>query len=307
MDKIRKIVKELLTKNKNKNKCSCGCNSCKNVGNPGPVLNENINAKVIMTENMKHHVTNKLPISENLFRYGSQAFLDLWAETRYLYSRNAIHVNEIDKEILLETDLGEYGIYNGQKVPLDLLLEDSLGDISDIDFAKHVRYIPLSDLLWKIMNLYHDRNDQTYLELYYELEPLFSQDSKNKTNYHEVKTILSKYLTDPEINELLASINTGLNEAKDKKHPPLNKPHRGGAKKFYVYVRNPKTKSIKKVSFGDTTGLSAKINNPTARRAFAKRHHCERAKDKTKASYWSCRLPRYAKLLGLKSNFSGYW
>ena len=29
--------------------------------------------------------------------------------------------------------------------------------------------------------------------------------------------------------------------------------------------------------------------------------------DKTKASYWSCRLPRYAKLLGLKSSFSGFW
>jgi len=28
--------------------------------------------------------------------------------------------------------------------------------------------------------------------------------------------------------------------------------------------------------------------------------------DKTKALYWSCRLPRYAKLLGLKSSFSGF-
>jgi hypothetical protein len=92
-----------------------------------------------------------------------------------------------------------------------------------------------------------------------------------------------------------------------KKNPPLGKPKRGGSKKFYVYVRDPKTKKIKKVSFGDTTGLSAKINNPEARRAFAKRHDCANKKDKTKASYWSCRLPRYAKLLGLKSSFSGFW
>ncbi len=48
-------------------------------------------------------------------------------------------------------------------------------------------------------------------------------------------------------------------------------------------------------------------NNPEARRAFAKRHDCANKKDRTKASYWSCRLPRYAKLLGLKSNFSGFW
>ena len=98
-----------------------------------------------------------------------------------------------------------------------------------------------------------------------------------------------------------------LNEAEKKKTPALNKPKRGGSKKFYVYVRNPKTKKIKKVSFGDTTGLSAKINNPQARKAFAARHKCAQKTDKTKASYWSCRLPRYAKLLGLKSNFGGYW
>jgi hypothetical protein len=99
-----------------------------------------------------------------------------------------------------------------------------------------------------------------------------------------------------------------LAEAKKvkKKNPPLNKPKRGSSKKFYVYVRKPGG-GIKKVSFGDTSGLSAKINNPEARRAFAKRHDCANKKDKTKASYWSCRLPRYAKLLGLKSNFSGFW
>lgn len=92
-----------------------------------------------------------------------------------------------------------------------------------------------------------------------------------------------------------------------KKQPALNKPHRGGSKKFYVFVKNPKTGGIKKVSFGDTTGLSAKINNPAARKSFAARHKCSQKKDKTQAGYWACRLPRYAKLLGLKSNFSGFW
>ena len=88
----------------------------------------------------------------------------------------------------------------------------------------------------------------------------------------------------------------------------LGKPFRtpGGPKKFAVYVRKPGG-GIKKISFGDTTGLSAKINNPQARKAFSARHDCPNKKDRTKASYWSCRLPRYAKLLGLKSNFSGFW
>jgi hypothetical protein len=87
----------------------------------------------------------------------------------------------------------------------------------------------------------------------------------------------------------------------------IGKPKRGGSKKFYVYVKDPKTKKVKKVSFGDTTGLRAKLSNPKARKAFAARHDCKNKKDRTKASYWSCRLPRYAKLLGFKTTFSGYW
>jgi hypothetical protein len=98
----------------------------------------------------------------------------------------------------------------------------------------------------------------------------------------------------------------GLYEVDKKKTPPIGKPKRGGSKKFYVYVRKPGG-GVKKVSFGDTTGLSAKISNPKARKAFAARHDCKNKTDRTKASYWSCRLPRYAKLLGLKSSFSGFW
>ena len=99
-----------------------------------------------------------------------------------------------------------------------------------------------------------------------------------------------------------------LNEAEFKgKEVQLGKPKRGGSKKFYVYVKDPKTKKVKKVSFGDTTGLSTKINNPKARKAFAARHKCGTGEPKTSAKYWSCRLPRYSKFLGLKNSFSGFW
>jgi len=226
MENIRKIIREILIKQTTQHKCSCGCNTCENVGNPGPILNENISSRIIMSENMKYHIDNKVALTENTFRYGSDAFLDLWAEARYLYSRNAIYVNDLDKEILFETNLGEYGMYEGKKVPLDL--------------------------------------------------PMLEEEE--------------------------------LEESKDKKkNPPIGKPKRGGSKKFYVYVRDPKTKKIKKVSFGDTTGLSVKINDPKARRAFAKRHRCGTGESKTSARYWSCRLPRFSKLLGLKSSYSGFW
>lgn len=102
---------------------------------------------------------------------------------------------------------------------------------------------------------------------------------------------------------------TELDEAKYQgKKVELNKPKRGGSKKFYVYVRNPKTKKIKKVSFGAAGGggnLAVKLKDPKARKAFADRHNCDQKKDKTKAGYWSCRLPRYSKSLGLSG--SGQW
>jgi hypothetical protein len=205
--------------------CSCGCNTCET---KAPLLTEGVLFKQPISENLLYHIKNGKPLTENTFRYGSTAFINLWKEARTLYSRNILDVGDDDEHILLETHLGEYAMFEGERVPLDLpMLEEE---------------------------------DETLTEAKYQGEEV-----------------------------------------------ALGKPKRGGAKKFYVYVMNPKTKKVKKVSFGDTSGLSAKINNPKARKAFADRHDCKNKKDKTKAGYWSCRLPRYASLLGLKGSYSGYW
>jgi len=87
----------------------------------------------------------------------------------------------------------------------------------------------------------------------------------------------------------------------------LNKPKVGGPKKYYVYVKDPKTGNVKKVTWGDTTGLKVKLSDKEARKSFAARHDCENAKDKTKASYWACNLPRYAKQLGLSGGGNFFW
>ena len=77
----------------------------------------------------------------------------------------------------------------------------------------------------------------------------------------------------------------------------LNKPKRGGKKKFYVYVRNPKTKKVKKVAFG-AKGMTTGLRDPKRRKSFKNRHNCEDKNDKTKAGYWSCRIGRYPKVTG---------
>jgi hypothetical protein len=301
--RISRLIKEVLSKPLKEDKCNCGCHSCENVGNKGPVLNENLGAKITMTENMQYHVTNKLPLTENTFRYGSEAFLNLWAEARYLHEHNAIHLNDDDKELVVETDLGEYGIFEGKKVPLDLLMSDddydsTLGSEEEARDTNSILFLPYLDRLKDLKMRYNRSQDEKSKNFFMNLHDDLL-DAITRMDRDDINNIVAKY----------PNYFVGLNEAdKKKKNPPLGKPKRGGSKKFYVYVRDPKSKRIKKVSFGMAGGgLRAKLNNPKARQAFAKRHNCAQKKDKTKASYWSCRLPRYAKALGFNTTFSGYW
>ena len=211
---VETIKKTLLVK-----KCDCSA----------PTLNESLQHKMPISEAMRYHLDKQIPIHENVFRPGSKAHIELLNETRLLYKQGVIELQGTDKFLFEKTDLGRFGMFRGEVVPLDL--------------------------------------------------PLM-----------EIET-----LTEAELEE-------------EKKQPALGKPKRGGSKKFYVYVKDPKTKRIKKVSFGMAGGgLRAKLNNPKARRAFSNRHNCPQKKDRTKASYWSCRLPRYAKLLGFKTSFGGFW
>lgn len=90
----------------------------------------------------------------------------------------------------------------------------------------------------------------------------------------------------------------------------LSKPMRNnsGGGKFKVYVKDPKSGNIRMIKFGADGGggkLAVKLKDPAAKAAFKARHKCEQTKDKTTASYWSCRLPRYAKSLGLSGG--GQW
>ena len=98
-----------------------------------------------------------------------------------------------------------------------------------------------------------------------------------------------------------------INEAEYQgKKVQLSKPKRGGSKKFYVYVKCGG--KVKKVSFGAKSGggkLAVKLKDPKARKAFSDRHNCPQKNDKCSAGYWACRLPRYAKSLGLSGG--GTW
>lgn len=80
-----------------------------------------------------------------------------------------------------------------------------------------------------------------------------------------------------------------LNEEDKTNGKGIGKPWRegsGGA----VYVRDGD--SIRKIRFSQS-GMAKKYNNPARVRSFVARHHCLTNKDKTSASYWACRWPRF--------------
>lgn len=252
--------------------CGCGCNTCET--KPAVLLNESKAPKEILSEGLKYHLDNNRPLTDHLYRAGSTKYFELFAEARSLYAREILEFSGSDLEVLTETDLGHFGIYEGKKVPLDFPMLGEGNQFSKIQDIKHrIKRYKIS------MSSMSGKQQQAYYNAY--IKPLQKE---------------------------LDTLENSINEAEFKgKDVSLNKPMRGGSKKFYVYVKDPKTKKIKKVSFGGTTGLKAKINDPEARRNFAKRHNCAEKKDKTKPGYWSCRLPRYSKLLGLKGSYTGFW
>jgi hypothetical protein len=182
-----------------------------------------------LSENVKYHLDNNISFTKNIFRTGSKSFYILLEEVRSLHDSRTIELTGLDKELYEDTDIGKFGIYNGEKVPLDI--------------------------------------------------PMMNEEYIKESAEYRGKKV------------------------------KLNKPMRSsGPKKYKVYVRDPKTKNVKVVNFGDVKGgLSSKINDPEARKSFASRHDCKNKKDKTKPGYWSCRLPRYAKSLGLSGGGNFYW
>ena len=247
---------------------------------------------IIGLPTLEWHLNSKRTLSENVYRYSSESFIQLFTEARQAWRDGKIQLNELDKQLLEDTDIGLYGEYEGQKVPLDLPMEEGSYEEGGEDDRKYalLRVEPRNyeDMIDKLqdMNINHNRQSDTVIKVYTDRIP-------DKVVYNLTHDVwVDKFV---------------LNEAEYQgKEVSLNKPKRGGSKKFYVYVKNKKG-NIQKVSFGGTTGLNVKIDEPGARSSFAARHQCATKKDKTKPGYWSCNIGRYWKSLGGSRNFSGYW
>ena len=88
----------------------------------------------------------------------------------------------------------------------------------------------------------------------------------------------------------------------------LNKPKRHGGKKggkYVVYVKDPKTKKVKKLTFG-ARGMSVGLKSLKRRKSFVARFKCKETKDKMTKRYWACRIGRFPELFGGKESYT-WW
>lgn len=82
------------------------------VGSKKKVKNE------VVSEHLSYHLKNKLSLTESVFRAGSDAYIDLVKEARVLWKMGG-YQPKIEELELLQSDIGQFGIYEGEKVPLD--------------------------------------------------------------------------------------------------------------------------------------------------------------------------------------------
>ena len=266
-----------------------------------------------VSKGIQYHVERHLPLSECIFRVGSEAYYEFYNLARKLVKEGRISVTPYDIEILA-TDIGKFAMYEGQHVPLDSpMMESELNEVYTMELIriKGMDVLKVKDSKQRShvevrgkpnYEINFDKNDK----LHQTIDKLDNATVAKLMAGDVVQLNPNNPRTKPSIKVAQKVMKESLMEAEYQgKDVELNKPKVGGPKKYYVYVKDGD--KVKKVTWGDTTGLKVKLNDLEARKSFAARHDCANKKDKTKAGYWACNLPRYAKSLGLSGGGNFFW
>jgi hypothetical protein len=87
--------------------------------------------KESISEGLQYHIENKIPIRENIYRFGSDSYLDLLKEVRSLYFKGKLKLNRLDEEYVM-SDIGTKDFYNGEEIWLDIPISSE-----NLNEAKH--------------------------------------------------------------------------------------------------------------------------------------------------------------------------
>ena len=261
---------------------------------------------------LARHVKEGVPLPDSLFRYQSDAYFDTFKYAKQLREAGILQELDWESEEMLATDIGESVELKGVgRVWLDVpyLNENDLDEDYDPklitmldrfekDSAEFFNYYGDTDVITVDQLLKAGRAEDAAEEMAGAMADQDGGSDRFDQIYDMALDAVEDYMHEPAMAEMrkLAGLPEAEYQGKDVE---LNKPKRGGSKKYYVYVKNPKTGNVKKISFGDP-GLKTKSGNKGRAKSFAARHNCEKKNDKTKAGYWACRLPRYGLVKGGK-------
>ena len=79
--------------------------------------------QVLFSEGLRYHVENSIPLYDCIYRPGSKGFFSLISESRVMYNNGLLRVNE-DELDMLNSDLGEFALYEGREVALDFPISE---------------------------------------------------------------------------------------------------------------------------------------------------------------------------------------
>lgn len=100
----------------------------------GPKITTISENTMVLSEGLNFHIDNNKPLLENIYRVYSDKYFQLFNEAREKVSLGIIEVDDEDMA-LLETNIGETGIYEGEEVYLDIPFVD--GEEEYLVEAKH--------------------------------------------------------------------------------------------------------------------------------------------------------------------------
>lgn len=87
-----------------------------------------------INEGLAYILENKISLTENVFRYGSEEYFNSINEARKLFNEEKIDLTYSDIE-LIRTDIGSFGVYEGEEVPLDFPMEEE-GELTEEEGKK---------------------------------------------------------------------------------------------------------------------------------------------------------------------------
>ena len=72
-----------------------------------------------LSEGLKRHIDTTTPLTDNIYRVGSKKYFNIIKEAKTAYKKGIYKPLNEEEEQLLNSDLGEWAMFEGERVPLD--------------------------------------------------------------------------------------------------------------------------------------------------------------------------------------------